>query len=420
MNPSFFLPLLQIVPALVGLYWIAASLGMHENKTVFVALGVGAFINTNWPTHRLKIWISTGCAVWFLRNPKFFFYWLGAVSVIYFMRNRRGLVLLFGFLFIFFWPKFIFYVAYSRPVWHSWLDASALAFLFLGGLYYWREKRNQRIQPFSLSQWLGYFLFPSNPLNPINIAPSDFVDRQQNTIPYRAAWQALGLVACKVAAIKLIHFYGDTLIYKQWPIETFAEKWFEFSRGKIWIMLSLTYVRYALWLSATADVVVFLARFFGLNLFYNYRWALLAWNPVELWRRWAIYNRRLLLKQVYFPLGGRTHRVYRNILLTFLASALILHTGWIGSRYLTVGNDMVWLYSAYFLMQGLAVCACVAFWNWNGKDPSSDRQFRWSWGRIATTLLTQGYAAWVHLLILCPYGTSWSTRVKAMFYALGF
>ncbi|MBX7156778.1 MAG: hypothetical protein K1X66_00120 [Verrucomicrobiae bacterium] len=420
MNLSFFLPLLQIVPALVGLYWIAASLGMHENQTVFVALGVGAFINANWPTHRLKIWISTGCAVWFLRNPKFFFYWLGAVSVIYFVRNRRGLVLLFGFLFIFFWPKFIFYVAYRQPAWHSWLDASALAFLFLGGLYYWREKRNERIQPFSFSQWLGYFLFPSNPLNPINMAPSDFADRQQNAIPYRAAWQALGLVACKAAAIKLIHYYGDGFLYKQWPVETFPEKWFGLSRWEIWIMLSFTYIHYALWLSATADVVVCLARFFGLNLFYNYRWALLAWNPVELWRRWAIYNRRLLLKQVYFPLGGRTRHVYRNILLTFLASALILHTGWIGSRYLTVGNDMVWLYSAYFLMQGLAVCVCVEFWHWNGKDPSSDRQLRWSWGRVATTLLTQGYAAWVHLLILCPYGTPWSTRVKAMFYALGF
>lgn len=387
---------------------------------IFVALGVGAFINAKWPMHRIKIWITTGCLVWFLRNPKFLFYWLLAVAVIYLTQTRRWLVLLCGFLFIFFWPKFLFYFAYHQTSWHSWLDASALAFLFLGSLYYWRERRNGRIEPFSSSQWFGYFLFPSNPLNPINIAPSDFVARQQNVIPYGAAWQALGLAASKAITLKLMQNYGEPFYYRSWSLETFSQNWFELGRGQIWLMLFFTYVRYALWLSATADAVVCLARFFGLNLFFNYRWALLAWNPVELWRRWAIYNRRLLLKQVYFPLGGRTQHVYRNILLTFLASALVLHTGWIGSRYLTVGNDMVWLFSAYFLLQGFAVCACVAFWDWKGKDPSSDRELRWSWARVGTTLLTQGYAAWVHLLILCPYETPWLTRVKAMFYALGF
>jgi len=38
----------------------------------------------------------------------------------------------------------------------------------------------------------------------------------------------------------------------------------------------------------------------------------------------------VLLSLVYFPLGGgRRHRT-RNIMLTFLASALLLHSGWPG------------------------------------------------------------------------------------------
>ena len=68
----------------------------------------------------------------------------------------------------------------------------------------------------------------------------------------------------------------------------------------------------------------------------NFRWPLLATSPVDLWRRWNIYNRRLLLKFVYFPLGGNRRHVYRNILLTFLGSALILHTGYCGSPWLGI------------------------------------------------------------------------------------
>ena len=340
------------------------------------------------------------------------------MGLIYAARKKPRLTIGITLFFVIFWPKIIFLIAHDLAYWHNWLDATGLAFLGLGSFYYWRERRDNRIPPFTSLQWFGYFLFPSNPLNPINIAPSDFISKQSLTLLWLEAWKGLLLAALKAGTIYGLRTYLGQSYYHRWNVEDFSETWFHLKLWQVWSHLFLTYFSYVLWLSATADVVVSLARFYGLNLPYNYRWALLAWNPVELWRRWAIYNRRLLLKTVYFPFGGRDRHVYRNILLTFLASALVLHSGWFGSRYWTVGNNMVWLYSAYFLAQGLAVCACVAWWHYRGKDPSSDRQLRWSFSRVVTTLLTQGLGAWLHLLILCPYGTPWQIRLKAMLYAL--
>lgn len=391
---------------------------MHESKWVYLWLTVGACATTRFSQQRILIAIIAGILVWWTRNPKFIFYLSLALGLVYFARKKPWLTISLTLFFIILWPKIIFSIAHDLEYWHNWLDATGLAFLGLGALYYWRERRDHRIASFTLSQWFGYFLFPSNPLNPINFAPSDFISKQSSTLPCIKACQGLLLAAAKAGVIYGCKTYlGKN--YSSWSIENFPHAWFQLKLWQVWLHIFLTYFPYVLWLSATADVVVSIARFYGLNLPYNYRWALLAWNPVELWRRWAIYNRRLLLKTVYFPLGGRERHVYRNILLTFLASALMLHSGWVGSRYWTVGNDMVLLYSAYFLLQGLAVCACVMFWHHRGKDPSSDRQLRWSLPRFFTTLLTQGFAAWVHLLILCPYGTPWETRLKAMLYALG-
>ena len=82
----------------------------------------------------------------------------------------------------------------------------------------------------------------------------------------------------------------------------------------------------------------------------------------------GIYNRHVLLQLVYLPLGGGRRRKYLNVMLTFLASALLLHSGWFGSKYWHVGTAGWRDQSIYFLLQGLAVCACLAVWDWSGKD----------------------------------------------------
>ncbi|HSY39866.1 MAG TPA: hypothetical protein VLA79_10070, partial [Polyangia bacterium] len=128
------------------------------------------------------------------------------------------------------------------------------------------------------------------------------------------------------------------------------------------------------------------------------------WNPVELWRRWGIYNRKLLLTLVYFPLGGRERHRTRNVLATFLASALLLHTGWFGSRYWAIGLGGWRDQTVYFLVQGLLVCGCLFYRD--VRDPHADRResadhtLRWSWSRAAGTVATQGASALAHVIIL--------------------
>jgi D-alanyl-lipoteichoic acid acyltransferase DltB (MBOAT superfamily) len=183
---------------------------------------------------------------------------------------------------------------------------------------------------------------------------------------------------------------------------------------KLWLVVYFNYATTVLWLSGTADFVVAVARACGIPLDFNYKFALLAWNPVEVWRRWAIYNRKLLLKLIYFPLGGNQRQVYRNIMATFLASAWVLHSGWIGSRYLEVGLEGWRDYSVYFIIQGLAVCGCLFYWKIIRKDSRSDRDLRFSPGRIVATVATQGFNAWVHVLILGQVGWTWGQRWELM------
>ena len=170
-----------------------------------------------------------------------------------------------------------------------------------------------------------------------------------------------------------------------------------------------------------------LFRFFGVNVDDNFRWPLLATSPVGLWRRWNVYNRRLLLKFVYFPLGGSHRWVYRNILATFLASALLLHTGYLGSPWLGLNPSQLCDWLLYFTAQGLLVCA--TYWWIN-------RPF---WERLPRvprcTLVGLGWAftlassAWLHVLPLAASGgflnadtaplASLGERLSLMWRALG-
>src|SRR5580704_8974426 len=132
-----------------------------------------------------------------------------------------------------------------------------------------------------------------------------------------------------------------------------------------------------------------------------FRFALLAWNPVELWRRWGIYNRKLLLTLVYFPLGGNQRHRTRNVLLTFLASALLLHTGWFGSKYWEIGPAGWRDQTVYFLLQGLLVCGCLFYRDLRGaRRQRADHALRWSCSRAAGTVATQAASALVHAIVL--------------------
>jgi hypothetical protein len=105
-------------------------------------------------------------------------------------------------------------------------------------------------------------------------------------------------------------------------------------------------------------------------------------------------------------------------MVTFAASGLFLHSGWLGSRYWEIGIAGWRDQTLYFLMQGLTVVICLWYWRWRGKDPSADRGLRWSWMRVVATLLTQALSAWVHVVVLAPQ-LSLESRLRLMLRCLG-
>jgi hypothetical protein len=197
--------------------------------------------------------------------------------------------------------------------------------------------------------------------------------------------------------------------------------------GGVWVCLLASYLYWALLVSTKFNLMVALFRFFGLNVDDNFRWPLLATSPVQLWRRWNIYNRKLLLKFVYFPLGGNRRHVYPNILLTFLASALLLHTGFLGSPWLSVDPGQLRDWLLYFTAQGLLVCA--AYW-WQNRPfwerlPDVSRKALAGAGWAFTILSS----AWLHVLPLAAGDLlnmnaapmdSLSQRLALMLKALGW
>ena len=76
--------------------------------------------------------------------------------------------------------------------------------------------------------------------------------------------------------------------------------------------------------------------------------------------------------------------------------------GWFGSKYWHVGKAGWRDQSIYFLLQGLAVCACLAVRDWTGKDARTRTARRFSLALIPAIVVTQGWSALVHVTILAP------------------
>jgi hypothetical protein len=399
--------------ALVGLAIAGAELGLRWGFRISLLLWLGALAVRLFPARAHLLAGLTGMAVltqW--SSPGYAVYHLALVVVAYGLRRRRLLLSLFCLVAVFLLPKELFRLFYHWSFFHDWISPFLLAHFFLVLAYWWREHRRGTVPDPTFSDWLVLFLFPAHPMNPMNLAASQLW--RARVAVARDVLETLLLIACKAMAVMLLgRFFPGRRLWEQNPTDLLIGSW-----PALWLSVGLSYLFVALTLSGTADLVVLVARLFGWRLAHSFRWALLAWNPVELWRRWAIYNRRLLLTLVYFPLGGSERRRLLNVLLTFLASALVLHSGWVGSKFWEVGAGGWRDQTAYFLLQGLAVCACLSFWRLTGKDPASDRDLRWSWVRVLGTLGTQAFSAWAHILVLAQ-NVPWPDRWRMMARCLG-
>lgn len=404
--------LLASALALGALHLIANRLGMPFNTTITISLIVGVCLVRLVPVSPYWMMTLAGLIVLYNWKPRFMAFEVPFLALLFLLRNRLwtfaatlvGVGLLA--------PKTLHRVAFLHPEMWSWISESALGHILLVGLLYIFEKRRGRLPDPSYPQWMTLFAAPSNPLNPLNLGPLELWQLPMVSLPRLA--ESVVLLASKAAAINVL----DAYLGKHLAANLSYQQLSALSPVALWLSVGLSYVKLALYLSGTADVAILILRAYGLSLAHPFRWALVAWNPVELWRRWSIYNRKLLLKCFYFPLGGGNKRRYLNVMITFWASALLLHTGFVGSVFWMVGEAGLRDQFVYFTLQGLAVCACLLLWQWRGKAPSSDRELRLSPARVAGTLGTQAYSALVHMLIMLP-NVAWADRWKLMGRCLG-
>jgi hypothetical protein len=390
-------------------------LGMVVPPVALLLLGVSAVVVEADPTHALPIAAACGAAVLASINPTYAAYHVVLVAALFATRRSVPVLALTLVTLALVVPKELFRRHYHQAGFYNWLNEPSLGAAVLVTCNWWREQRERRLpalaQASELPGWALLYFFPAHAVNPLPLRPADlWRDRR---VEWARVLESIALLGAKAIA----HASLRRLFPHLWYTELGAAQMAALDRAHLWLAVALNYVDLALVLSGTADLAVLFARVHGWPLASPFRWALLAWNPVELWRRWNVYNRRFLLENVYFPLGGGARHRARNVMLTFLASALVLHSGWVGSKYWAVGAGGLRDQVAYFTLQGLAVCACLAWWRAAGKDERADRALRWSWGRALATVATQAASALAHIIVLAhqlPFADRWRVAARCL------
>ncbi len=259
---------------------------------------------------------------------------------------------------VFLGPKIV-QVVFLHNAHDSFLDHNQTVFigLFLRYAYYYYERRHGLIPAGRFWEHVAYLLFVPQITGMLNVPPGEMSQRWGfGTATLRRGFRSVGWAALKIPPV----LYLERRVLPSWGYARGYDALHAAPCAVLWLCLLASYVYWALLVSAKFDLMIALFRFFGVNVEDNFRWPLLATSPVALWRRWNIYNRRLLLKFVYFPLGGNRTHVYRNIMATFLASAVLLHTGFFGSPWWGVNPFQLRDWLLYFAGQGAIVCA--AYW----------------------------------------------------------
>jgi len=400
--------------ALFVLHFAGRQVGTYWSVRISVILLCGVVLLNLVPKYQFPIAVITGLTIfsqW--STTRFVFYHLILVVGAFGLRRRTWALVLYlavGALII---PKQAFRLFYHWEFLHNWINSYVLGHVMLVTALWWMENRRGTLPETRFWHWMTLFLFPTHPMNAMNYGPKHLWALR--TADERSVLRALAVACGKAVALwALFRFLPGNRMIEQSAVALFDRSFLS-----LWGTVFHSYLVVALTLSGTADVVTVGARMLGWDLKHSFQFALLAWNPVELWRRWAIYNRRLLLILVYFPLGGSERHRMLNVMMTFWASGFLLHTGWFGSKYWGIGAGGYRDQMLYFTLQGVGVCACLWLWKLIGKDPRSDRELRLSPGRILCTIGTQAMSAWFHVLVMSQ-NISFGERWMLMARCLGF
>jgi hypothetical protein len=410
-------PVALTAATIAGIATFGPLLGMPVPPAALVVLALGALVVEGHPDHAFEIAAGAGLLALAATNKVYTLYHLLFVVALFGARDKTGRLFLAAAALGLWLPKHLFREHYHEVGFYNWLNEPSLALALFVTASWWRARRDGRLPPAardaSLARWAILYFFPGHAVNPMVYAPGDLF--RERKLEARAVLVGILLVAGKALA--------HTALWRLFPTARYgaldAARAAVVPRGELWGIVIINYVDLALTLSGTADLAILIARLYGWSLPSPFRWALLAWNPGELWRRWGIYNRKWLLSVVYFPLGGSRHRL-RNVMLTFLASGLVMHTGWFGSKYWEVGPGGWRDETLYFLLQGLLVCGYLVFRQLRPlpADEAADHALRLSWGRAAATAATQAASALAHVVVLAQ-ALPFADRLAVMARCLG-
>ena len=396
-------------------------MGVVLRPSLLVVWGAGAVAAQLFPARRIGVANGAGAVALALVDPVFGLYFAALLAALCATRTRIlpfGAVLAIATLV---WPKLTFALHGDDPAAWSWFRQPSLALALFASAAWFRARADARRAglpaPAGAASFLLGYLFPSDATHPMVFGPG-LLSRPAR-VDRRAVLTLAGWFVVKVAALVALRALGpQALLRGLTGADAAALSW-----PSLWAVVTVSYVETYLALATYQDIPVLIARLYGFDLGAPFRAPLLAASPVDLWRRWGVYNRRLLLDLVYVPLGGSRRHKYRNVALTFLASALVLHTGWFGSIYWQVGRAG-WLdQTVYFALQALAVGACMAYWDVTGRRPGRGADDlwppgAWSWRRAGRVVATQAWSALAHVIVLAQ-GMSLADRGRVISRCLG-
>ncbi len=375
---------------------------------LILAVGMGALCWHYQPSGHVARWVLAGFVMlWmFGRCPPLAPLWLALMVLSTVWKTSRW-ALGCGLLLLFLYPQI-----YHLPGLNvEWVDTKPFRqgalLLGLSFYYLWLSREQTEVVQMPVSQKALYLLPWQSWWLSIVHGPKEWAAQSGRPTWETALW---ALQSGLLLWVKSRLYFG---------LHTYAGVWvhdYEFALGlstaspaTVWIYAGVKYLEWYLLLSMLGDAVNLVLRLSGYRLRSTFHFPLLAWSPIEIWRRWALWNRLFLLRAIYFPMGGNGRLVLINVFAVFFGSVVLLHTGVVGELSWQFNREYTISWFWYLMAQGVLVCGELIYWKWRRQE--RPRQFslrkpsRWlGWG------LTHAATLALHIPVLLPWGMGLEER----------